>query len=110
MLNVLENGDIQLTRGDTAHLSVNIVKDKGEAYEIQNGDTLTLSVKKTVKDDEALMSKTIKGSDTFHIEPKDTSDLKFGKYLYDVQLTTDDGDVYTVIPPSTFEILTEVTK
>ena len=110
MLNVLENGEIQLTRGDTAHLSVNITKDNGEAYEIQNGDTLTLSLKKSVKDDEALMSKTITGSDTFHIEPKDTADLSFVKYKYDVQLTTEDGDVYTVIPPSTFEILAEVTK
>ncbi len=110
MLNVLENGEIKLTRGDTARLTVNITNDSGEAYEIQNGDELTLSLKKTVKDDETVMSKTIKGSDTFHIEPKDTSDLKFGKYIYDVQLTTSDGDVYTVIPPSTFEILTEVTN
>lgn len=110
MLNVFENGDVELTRGDTARLTVNISDDSGEAYEIQNGDELTLSLKKSIKDDEVVMSKTIKGSDTFHIEPKDTADLSFGKYKYDVQLTTEDGDVYTVIPPSTFEILTEVTR
>lgn len=109
MLNVLEDGVIQLTRGDSAHLKVSVTKDNGEAYEIQNGDLLTLSIKKTVKDDTALLTKTIIGTDTFHIKPNDTSSLNFGKYKYDVQLTTKDEDVYTVIPPSTFEILAEVT-
>lgn len=32
-----------------------------------------------------------------------------GKYLYDVELTTASGDVYTVIVPTTFEVLKEVT-
>ena len=111
MLFVSECGAIALTRGDTARLTVSIVNDdSGEPYEIQNDDTLTLSIKKTVKDENALVSKTIDGTDTFHIEPKDTSELSFGMYVYDVQLTTSDGDVYTVIPPSKFEILTEVTN
>lgn len=110
MLNVLENNEIQLTRGDTAWLTVNVTNDTGnDNYEIQNGDTLTLSLKKTVRDADSLMEKVVLGTDTFHIEPKDTADLNFGKYKYDVQLTTEGGDVYTVIPPSTFEILPEVT-
>ena len=110
MLNVLEDGTIQLTRGDTARLTVNITNNNGEAYEIQNGDELTLSLKKTVKDTEPVMTKTITGNDIFHIEPSDTSGLSFAKYKYDVELKTSDGDVYTVIPPSTFEILEEVTS
>lgn len=109
MLHVSENGEIELTRGDSAYLTVNVTKDDGEAYEFQNGDYLTLTLKKTVKDDTALLTKTIMGTDTFHIKPKDTAELNFGKYKYDVQLTTKDEDVFTVIPPSTFEILTEVT-
>ena len=49
------------------------------------------------------------GSNQFHIEPEDTKFLSFGKYLYDVELTTASGDVYTVIVPTTFEVLKEVT-
>ena len=110
MFNILDGNYIQLTRGDTARLTVTITNDNGEAYEIQNGDKLTLTLKKTVKDAEPVMTKTITGTDIFHIEPSDTSGLSFAKYKYDVELTTFDGDVYTVIPPSTFEILEEVTS
>ena len=106
----ISGNKISLTRGDTARLTVNVTDDSGNPYEIQNDDILTLSLKKNVKEVDYYMSKNIMGSDTFHIEPKDTSMLNFGKYTYDVQLTTSDGDVYTVIPPSEFEILPEVTS
>ena len=109
MLNVFEDNSIELTRGDTARLSVTVTNDDGEEYEVQSTDTLTLSIKKKVKDSEALVSKIIIGSKTFHIEPRDTSGLPFGSYVYDVQLTTAEGDVYTVITPSNFTIAEEVT-
>lgn len=109
MLNVLDDNSIELTRGDTARLSVSVTNDDGEEYEIQSDDTLTLSIKKSVNDAEALVTKTVVGINHFHIEPKDTSGLDFGKYKYDVQLTTADGDVHTVITPSTFKITQEVT-
>ena len=40
--------------------------------------------------------------------PADTHELDFGKYVYDVELTTG-TDVYTVIEPSCFEVMKEVT-
>lgn len=109
MLKVQRSGEIALTRGDTARLTVTITDDLGEPYKIQIDDILTLSVKRSVSDADPLITKTIIGTDTFHIRPSDTTGLEFGKYLYDVQVSTYDGDVYTVIPPTTFEILTEVT-
>lgn len=109
MLKVFDDNSVELTRGDTARLKVTVTNDDDEEYVVQSEDVLTLSIKKKVKDNEALVTKTIKGSDTFHIEPKDTSELEFGKYKYDVQLTTAVGDVYTVIPPSEFKIAEEVT-
>lgn len=109
MLKVTSNGDISLTRGDTAWLTVPLtLEDSGEPYEMQEADTLTLSVKKTVKDTEFAFQKVAVGSNTFHIRPNDTADLEFGKYKYDVQLDTESGDVFTVIDTSTFEVLTEV--
>lgn len=104
----IEGTNIRMTRGDTVYLTVPL-KTLTEAYEMGSKDTLTLSVKKTVRDTEYLFQKVSVGSNEFHIEPADTTDLAFGKYLYDVQINTSDGDVYTVIPTSAFELLTEVT-
>ena len=110
MLYVEADGIIRLTRGDSAKIMVTIENDIiGENYEIAEDDTLTLTVKKNVKDTEALVQKIIVGSNTFYIRPEDTAALSFGKYKYDVQLKTAEGDVYTVIVPTTFELLQEVT-
>ena len=111
MLKIMQDGTIQLTRGDTARLTVSITNEfDNEEYAMQSGDTLVLSIKKNVNDTEVLLKKVMKGANTFHIEPKDTAKMKFGQYKYDVQLTTAGGDVYTVIVPTTFEITAEVTN
>lgn len=109
MLLVTSSGEISLTRGDTARLTVSVTNDNDEPYVIQAGDTLTLSVKRSIKDTEFAFQKKIIGGDTFYIEPEDTDSLDFGKYKYDVEITTENGEVYTVIPPTVFKILEEVT-
>lgn len=110
MLYVETDGTIRLTRGDTARLTVNVEDDiTGEEYVIQPADVMILTVKRTVRDASACFQKTITGSNMFHILPTDTHELAFGKYVYDVQLTTASGDVFTVIAPSVFEIMKEVT-
>lgn len=110
MLSISDTGVIKLTRGDTARFSIVILNEISDsAYSISDNDQLTLTVKKKVKDEDVLMQKTITGSTLFHINPEDTSSLSFGKYVYDVQLTTSDGDVYTIVGPTTFELLAEVT-
>lgn len=110
MLYVEADNTVRLTRGDTAYLQVPIVNDVTlEPYIVAEDDTLILSVKRTVKDTEVCFQKTVKGTDIFHIKPEDTRQCEFGKYKYDVQLTTSSGEVYTVIEPTCFEILTEVT-
>lgn len=110
MLSVQADGTIRLTRGDTARLNVSINNDSnGTEYEIQDTDELRFTVKKSVSDESPVLQKIITGSSLFHIRPEDTAGLSFGRYKYDVQLTTGGGDVYTVIGPSTFEIAQEVT-
>lgn len=111
MLYVQPDGTIKLTRGDTAWLTVDIDNaSTGEPYELDEDDELVLTVKASTKDDSPiLIQKTINGSKVFHIEPDDTKDLKYAKYKYDIQLTTIAGDVYTIIEPSAFEVLAEVT-
>lgn len=110
MLYIESNNVIRLTRGDTAKLTVPIENDlDNSSYVMDEHDTLTFTIKKSVKDNENLVQKVVTGSNNFHIKPEDTDSLPFGKYVYDVQLTTAGGDVYTVIEPTSFEILSEVT-
>lgn len=115
MFNVLDDGTMRLTRGDTARFCMgtimNNATDPPSIFPIGEKDILEFSVKKTVKDEESLIHKTISGDEAFHILPTDTKDLPFGRYVYDIQLTTEYGDVYTLTgeePPS-FVLLKEVT-
>ena len=101
---------IMLTRGDTARFNVGITsKISQEDYEIQSDDTLTMTVKKSVKDEDFCFQKVVTGSTLIHVEPSDTKNIAFGKYVYDIQLDTANGDTYTVIGPASFEVLKEVT-
>lgn len=110
MLYIEGDGSVRLTRGDTARLSVSIVDEiTGEPYEVCETDELRLTVKKSIKDSSYCFQKKVTGSSDFYIKPVDTNHLSFGRYVYDVELTTDGGDVFTVIEPSTFEIMQEVT-
>ena len=109
----VEGNTVRLTRGDTAFLEIPIkakLEDGTETpYVMAATDQLTLSIKRTIKDATPCVQKVLVGTNTFHICPEDTVDCEFAKYLYDVQLKTAEGDVYTVIEPSTFEMLREVT-
>ena len=106
----IDDKTIKLTRGDTARLTIPIVNlaNNGE-YTMESGDILYFTVKKTAKDSDFLFQKSVTGSNSIHIRPEDTAALSFGKYKYDVQLTTATGDVYTVVEPSTFEVMEEIT-
>lgn len=110
MLYVDKNNNIRLTRGDTAKFVVSVQNESiREPYDILSSDTLTMTIKDSIRDGEPCVQKTIVGSNTFHILPSDTSSMNFGKYIYDIQLTTSGGDVYTIVEPSTFELMEEVT-
>lgn len=109
MLIVSKSGEVQLTRGDTARLTVDITDDAGQVYFVQQDDVLTLTVKKSYEDTEPCFQKIVTGGNTFHIEPTDTKGLEFGKYKYDVQLDTASGDSYTVVADKVFTVLKEVT-
>ena len=51
MLYVNSDGTIQLTRGDTARFNLTIKNNMSQTdYEIQPDDTLTMSIKKSVRD------------------------------------------------------------
>lgn len=110
MLEIKSNNEIQLTRGDTARITVDIINkaEDGKKYEMQEDDILRFTVKKDYRKPDAAIRKECQGSSVIHIKPEDTEGLEFGNYAYDVELKTGGGDVYTIIEPSRFEIMKEV--
>lgn len=110
MLKILDDLTIQLTRGDTAALTVDIVNEVASTqYEMASDDKLTFSVKKTVNDRRYYFQKIVTGTNRIVIDPSDTKNMGFGTYVYDVQLEKSIGDISTVVGPATFELLAEVT-
>ncbi len=107
---------ISLTRGDTLRALLSLFKD-GSEYTPEEGDTIRFALKHRdmnsgmtdFKDKNPLIVKEIP-TDTleFVLDPEDTKNLQFGKYVYDIEITFANGDVDTFIPNATFEILPEV--
>lgn len=88
---------VTLTRGDTAVFSLNL-----NNYEAQDGDVIVMTVKKRIVDKEPLLTKYAEGK-VIVFEPEDTINL-LGKCVYDIQITTALGAVYTpILSTITFE-------
>lgn len=79
---------ITLTRGDTFEALVSATKKDGTPYIPVEGDVIRFAM---------LM-----------LEPSDTADLNFGKYVYDIQLTKANGKVDTFITKATLKLSEEV--
>lgn len=107
----IQGNTIHLTRGDTAYIEVPIelvLSGEREPYTIQEDDILYFTVRKHEYSEDWLIRKKVVGTNIFHIEPIDTKSMKFDKYLYDVELNTSNGDVFTVIEASYFFVDIEV--
>ena len=103
---------ITMTRGDTASVIIVPKYSDGEVYIPQPEDTVKFTVKRAIASREVmetLLEKEIP-TDTMElvIEPEDTKTMKFGDYVFDVQLTFADGDVDTFITDGKLKITPEV--
>lgn len=107
MIGGVNMNDIRLTRGDTLHLEVEIINQDGEPYELEEGDKLEFTLKKNTATEEVLIKKEILEK-KFTISHEESQKLSYGLYVYDVQLTQANGDVTTIIKPSTFDVTEEV--
>ena len=89
---------IAMTRGDTANIVFSAVDDQGQAYTPVEHDKLKFSVAKKVGATPVFQIPREMTNDatkfwTITIEPQHTNPLKFGDYVFDVQLTRyNDGD------------------
>lgn len=85
--------DIHITRGDTAKFKFARKNDEGIIY--VEAEKIYFSVKMTYSSKELLLQKKKEdmtfedGYYSFQIEPEDTDDLKYGTYVYDIEVITD---------------------
>ena len=104
---IVEGTNITMTRGDNEIIGINF-----SGYTLKAEDVIEFTVRRWIKGD-ILLSKKITGvtgeKAVIEIVPKDTEDLDFTDYVYDIQLTYNGGLVKTIIPPSKFTVGKEVT-
>lgn len=116
MSSTITGKEIQLTRGDSFFAQISIKKDE-EEYIPQTGDYIRFALKRSKLlsdksdyiDREPLILKEIP-IDTMllELEPEDTKGLPFGTYVYDIEITFEDGTVDTFITEAKFILTKEV--
>ena len=108
----INGNDVHMIRGDTEQLVVTCQFSDGTERPFEAGDTVTLTVawpmgptvlQKRVTD-------FVEGAAVISIAHADTNELAPAAYRYDVQLTTRDGTVATIIPPAKFVLEGDVTR
>lgn len=101
---------ITMTRGDTLRAKIGIYNVDGTTYEPQLGDSVRFALKKDYNDSECLIYKDIPtDSLILELDPSDTKSLaQPSTFVYDIQLTTNDGVVDTFIAKGKFKISEEV--
>lgn len=112
----ISGSKITLTRGDSLYCEVSMMQGSS-VYTPQEGDVIRFALKRDAMapggvdyaDKRPLILKTIP-NDTLvlHLEPGDTKELKFGTYVYDIEITFANGDVDTFIQAAPFVIEKEV--
>lgn len=95
--------DIYYIRGDTAHFTVSPTP-----FELEDGDTMTFTVKKKWNGTPIIEISSTDGS--FTIEAASTKELNPGNYYYDCELETGAGEVYTLLGPAQFIMDWDITS
>ena len=100
---------ITLTRGDTLKAQIKLVDEHGDPYEFSAGDVVRFAMKKNYSDETTLINREIPtDSLVLILNPMDTKRLDFGDYVYDIQLTKENGEVDTFITKGTLKLTEEV--
>ena len=89
------NDIVKLTKGDSAMFNVAIAFADGTPYELQPGDRLKMTVRRRIGSKVLLESEST--TNTITLTHDMTSKLVPGNCVYDIELKTSAGEVYTVI-------------
>lgn len=107
MFRVVDN-EIEMIRGDSAVFKFELFDCNGYRVDLSSFDgEIVFTVKAGVYTNKCIIQKEVVDGQVT-LDPGDTEELSYGKYVYDVQLRTPNGYTDTVIPPSVFRLLREV--
>ena len=93
----VRNGDITISRGDSAILDVKLKDIRGVPYEMQQGDTLTFKVSDGVDGGGALYISKSFATNEVILLPADTQAIPNGDYYFALRLETRQGNEYTLL-------------
>ena len=103
-----------MIRGDSESLTISMETNEGFDEYFKDGDIVYFTVKETIATDKKILQKIITsfvdGKAIIEILPTDTQDLRVKDYVYDIQLTKGDESVTTIVKPSKFSLLGDVTR
>lgn len=106
---------LSIVRGTTNTFNILIKDPDGNPYFLGDGEVLRFGIKRSPENQHIDVEKEVtsealrNGVYPVKLSPEDTKDLSCCKYCYDVGLQSGD-DYYMVIPCSTLEITSNVTK
>lgn len=107
-----KKNSIELTRGDSAYITLNVNDSTGKPYELNDGDNIRVQVRTAPNVGRLLFEgnlDTTGNKIVWHIKPEDTADEPVTTYWWDAQLETPNGDIFTFITSSPFILTDEVT-
>lgn len=109
----IQGTNISMTRGDSEAIKVTVKDTSGNIIPLVSGDTIYFTVRENLLNPTKIIERIITefddGEALIRLNPEDTRQLKFISYVYDIQLTKENGSVKTIITPSNFTITGEVT-
>lgn len=111
---VFERDELTVSKGTTFPIEVTVYNRDGSKYQLSSGEVLRFGVKKSVTDDECIITKdadasdrTTSGSYSVTIEPSDTVSMAAGRYRYGLSLISG-NDVFPIVEDSLFNLTSAV--
>lgn len=100
---------ISLTRGDTCTIKIDILDQDNMLYRPVEGDVIRFAAKRDYNKSAPVILKEVPiDTMVLKLEPEDTKQLEYGKYVFDVELTKANGDVDTFITKGILQLTEEV--
>ena len=95
----IQNSTLRMTRGDSAAIDVAIMREDSDGtrtdYACAADDVILFTARRACGGAPQI-EKRLAGETRIMLSPADTAHLSVGEYVYDVELRTAAGEVYTV--------------
>lgn len=109
---------MEIYQGNTNMVCIDITNEDGSEYVLQDGDVLYFTVKReAILNATVLLKKKLTNNDydedgklLLTLLPEDTANMNIGTYKFDCAVHLADGEFYTIIPPSNFDVIGVVTE